>query len=64
MSIVFIDALTYKQLFHDTIDRYVKNGMKITQATIHAQALMDNSFRIGDAGLELEKDQMENGIYG
>jgi hypothetical protein len=66
MSIATIDRDVYETIKQDTILRYIKHGMGITQATIHAQALMDSAFHCACAALdkEFELDSKENGIYG
>jgi hypothetical protein len=66
MSVLTIDPQTYNIILQSTIMRYIKRGMKVEQARIHAQALMDSCF-VTDTTINLladELDQKENGIYG
>ena len=62
MSIMSIDAETYRYILGDTRDRYIRNGMTKVEAATKAQELMDSAFVCADAMLnaEFQKDADED----
>lgn len=58
MSIATIDATTYKQIFGETVARYLKNGYSLLDARNAACQLMNSCFACDDAvqQWEVQKD--------
>ncbi len=52
MSIMTIDAATYRYIRGDTFDRYVRNGMTKAEAAQKVQELMDSAFVCSDVMLD------------
>ena len=66
MSVMTIDAATYRLILADTYARYVRKGYSNAVAMQEAQQLMEGAFVCEDAVLqdELQRDHDENGIHG
>lgn len=54
MSIMTIDAATYRYIRGDTFDRYVRNGMTKAEAAQKAQELMDSAFVCDDPAYQTD----------
>lgn len=65
MSVMTLDAPTYRLLLADACDRYIKAGMTPAAAAQRAQEVMDSCARCEEDVQDEEfwKDADENGIY-